>query len=61
MAAEVVPYIALVAIPVSGWAALQVIKIPALEEDVKYIKDRVDALYDHLIGDGPEKGRRGSR
>ena len=43
---------------IGGWAALQVIKVPSLEEDVRYIRERVDALYDHIIDrEGFDQGR----
>jgi len=37
---------------VGGWAALQVIKVPSLEEKVDHLVQRVDAIYLHLIDRG---------
>jgi hypothetical protein len=51
--------LATAALAVAGWSALQVIKVPSLEDKVDHLVERVDAVYDHLLGIGPEKGRRG--
>jgi hypothetical protein len=48
---------AVAAFGVAGWAALQVIKIPTLEEKVDHCVERLDDLHDFLIGSGPDKGR----
>ncbi len=42
--------IASMGLAVGGWAAMQILKVPTLEEKVDHLVERVDALYDHLIG-----------
>lgn len=47
------------AMGIAGWAALQVIKVPSLEEKVDHLVERVDAIFDHLLADGSDSGRGG--
>jgi hypothetical protein len=54
MISETVAYAAM---GIAGWAALQVIKIPSLEEKVDHCVERLDDLHDFLIGSGPDEGR----
>jgi hypothetical protein len=45
------------ALGVGGWAAMQVIKVPSLEEKVDHLVQRVDAIYLHLLDrNGPNQG-----
>jgi hypothetical protein len=47
------------ALAVAGWAVKQAAKVEPLEDNVKHIRDRVDALYDHLIEGRPTAERKG--
>lgn len=33
----------------AGWTFLEVAKVESLEENVRYIRARVDAIYDHFL------------
>jgi hypothetical protein len=37
------------ALGIAGWAFQKLIKVESLEEKVDHIRQRVDALYDHLL------------
>lgn len=37
------------ALGLAGWAVKEVIKVPSMEEDIKYIRGRLDSLYDRLL------------
>lgn len=35
----------------AAWAVAQIIKVPSIDERLNHLVERVDALYDHLLGD----------
>ena len=38
--------------PVGGWLVKEVLELRSVKTDVPHIRERVDRLYDHLIGKG---------
>lgn len=59
MIAEMAAVLAGAALTVAGWAVKEVTKVESMGEDLKYLRGRVDAIYDHfLLGDRsrPDKG-----
>lgn len=45
--------LAAAALTLSGWAAYQVAQVPSIQDELAYIRKRVDGLYDHFIGSDP--------
>jgi hypothetical protein len=37
-------------LPVGGWLVKEVLELRSIKTDVPHIRERVDRLYDHLIG-----------
>jgi hypothetical protein len=51
MLETIIGLIATASLGMATWAVTQIIKVPNLEEKVDHLVRRVDALYDHLLGD----------
>lgn len=51
MSSELTLIMAGAALAIAGWALREVSKIEPMEANVNHIRERVDALYDHLLGD----------